>query len=151
MLRADVEEQFFATALVSLVDPIRRTMLCASAGHPGPLVWTGDGQVHDAFLDRGLPLGLRELAPASETSQALNTHVGCFATFFTDGLLEWNRDIAASWNALDRSIRMQHIRDAEHPAKKIRDAVIDGDSHDDDIAIFTVRWDVEARSAALRA
>lgn len=151
MLRADVEEEFFSTALVSLVDPIRQTMLCASAGHPGPLIWTGDGQIQDLFLERGLPLGLRELAPVSKTSQALNVHVGCFAVFFTDGLLEWNRDVAASWNALDRAIRMQRIREAEHPAKEIRNAVIDGDSHDDDVAIFTVRWDVEGRfpSAAL--
>jgi GAF domain-containing protein len=145
MLRADAEDNFFATAMVSLVDPIRQTILCASAGHPGPLVWLGGGTVTDPFIERGLPLGLRELAPASRIAQALNVHVGSFAVFFTDGLLEWSRDIASSWDALIAAVRSQRIREAENPAKEIRDAVIQSERHRDDVAILTVRWDVETR------
>lgn len=147
LLRADTQGDFFTTALVSLVDPARQTLLCASAGHPGPLVWTGTGNVADPFIERGLPLGLRELGPVSATAQHLDVRVGSFAVFFTDGLLEWNRDIASSWAALQDALTSQRVREAERPAKELRNAVIDGSRHQDDIAILTVRWDKETRFA----
>lgn len=141
MLRVDTQGDFFTTALVSLVDPVRQTLLCASAGHPGPLIWTGTGEVVDPFRDRGLPLGMRELGPPAPTAQVLNVRVGSFAAFFTDGLLEFNRDIASSWTALQDALQSQKVREAEHPARAIRDAVIGAARHTDDVAILTVRWD----------
>jgi GAF domain-containing protein len=141
MLRIDTQKEFFTTALVSLVDPIRQTLLCASAGHPGPLIWIGTGEVVDPFTERGLPLGMRELGPVSPTAQVLNVRVGSFAAFFTDGLLEFNRDIASSWAALTDALTSQKVREAEHPAKAIRDTVIADARHTDDVAILTVRWD----------
>ncbi len=146
MLRSEGEDEFFTTALVALVDPIRQMLCCASAGHPGPLIWTGSGEVLDPFQERGLPLGLRTIAPAAQTAQTLTVHAGSFAAFFTDGLLEWNRDVASSWSALQRAIEKQTIREAVHPARELRDAVIDGAKHQDDVAIVTVRWDVETRA-----
>ena len=147
MLRSEGEEEFFTTALVALVDPIRQTLCCASAGHPGPLVWMGTGEVTDPFRERGLPLGLRHIQPAAQTAQTLNVRAGAFAAFFTDGLLEWNRDIAVTWNALERAIERQDIREAPHPAERLREAVINGAQHQDDVAILTVRWDVETRAS----
>lgn len=146
MLRSEGEEEFFTTALVALVDPIRQTLCCASAGHPGPLVWTGTGKVLDPFRERGLPLGLREIEPAAQTAQTLNVHAGAFAAFFTDGLLEWNRDIAQSWSALERAIARQDVRESPHPAKQLRDTVIAESQHQDDVAILAVRWDIETRA-----
>lgn len=150
MLRSEGEEEFFTTALVALVDPIRQTLCCASAGHPGPLVWTGSGEVLDPFRERGLPLGLRQIAPAAQTAQTLNVRAGAFAAFFTDGLLEWNRDIATSWSAIENAIVRQDVRESPRPAKELRDAVIDGAQHRDDVAILTVRWDVETRLRGTR-
>ena len=146
MLRSEGEEEFFTTALVALVDPVRQTLCCASAGHPGPLLWTGTGEVLDPFKQRGLPLGLRHIEPAVQTAQTLNVRAGAFAAFFTDGLLEWNRDIAMTWDAVQRAIERQEIREASHPAQRLREAVIDGAQHQDDVAILTVRWDVETRT-----
>ena len=151
LLRADTQDDFFTTALVSLVDPARQTLLCASAGHPGPLVWTGTGEIVDPFVERGLPLGLRELGPVSPTAQHMDVRVGAFAAFFTDGLLEWNRDIASSWTALQQALLSQRVREAERPAKELRNAVIDGARHQDDIAILTVRWDKETRAVLTAA
>lgn len=145
MLRSEGREEFFTTALVALIDPLRQTLCCASAGHPGPLLWTGTGETIDPFRERGLPLGLREISLAVQTSQTLKVHAGAFAAFFTDGLLEWNRDIASSWCMLQRSIERQEVREAAHPAKILRDAVIGDAQHQDDVAIVTVRWDVERR------
>ncbi len=146
MLRSEVRGDFFTTALVALVDPIRQTLSCASAGHPGPLVWAGTGEAIDPFRERGVPLGLRDISPPAQTSQTLNVRAGAFAAFFTDGLLEWNRDIASSWSALHHGVEKQAIREAEHPAQRLRDAVIGDAPHEDDVAILSVRWEAEKRA-----
>lgn len=149
MLRSEGKGEFFTTALVALIDPMRQTLSLASAGHPGPLVWLGT-EVLDPFRERGLPLGLRDLEPAAQTAQTLHVHAGAFAAFFTDGLLEWNRDVASNWHALERAIEKQEIREAGHPAQRLRDAIIAG-PHSDDLAILTIRWDVETRSEQTRS
>ncbi len=143
MLRADSEADFFTTALVALVDPVRQTLVCASAGHPGPLLWMGRDRIIDPFMERGLPLGLRDLASPSPTAQTLDLRLGAFAVFFTDGLLEWNRDIESAWTALQNALLRQSVREAVHPAQAIREAVIGDQSHRDDVAILTVRLDKE--------
>lgn len=148
MLRSEGSGEFFTTALVALIDPVRQTLGLASAGHPGPLVWLGTGEALDPFRERGLPLGLRDIEPAPQTTQTLNVHAGAFAAFFTDGLLEWNRDIATSWNALQRAVARQDVRESAHPAKALRDAVIDESQHRDDVAILTVRWDMNTARAS---
>lgn len=141
MLRAETEDDFFTTALVALVDPARQTLTCASAGHPGPLVWNGKDGTTDPFADRGLPLGLRQLCGVTSVTQTIDVHAGSFAVFFTDGLLEWNRDIASSWQALQEAIELPRIREARRPAQALHDAVIGNAPHQDDVAILTVRWD----------
>lgn len=141
MLQADSNDDFFTTALVALVDPGRQILTCSSAGHPGPLVWNGAGDAIDPFIERGLPLGMRHFRPAPQVSQTLHVRPGSFAVFFTDGLLEWNRDIGSCWEALQDAVRLRHVREARHPARELRNAVIEGDHHQDDVAILTVRWD----------
>ncbi len=140
MLRTEFREEF-TTALIALIDPIHQTLSCASAGHPGPLVWDGTGEVIDPFAERGLPLGLRKLGEVAKTSQLLCVKPGSFAAFFTDGLLEWNRNIAQAWSRLQHAIARQDVREALHPANAIRTHVIDANRHEDDVAILTVRWD----------
>lgn len=145
MLQLESREGF-TTAVVALVDPVRSTLSCASAGHPGPLLWDGSGQISDPFEDRGLPLGCRNLGPVRTTSQTLDVRPGSFAAFFTDGLLEWNRDIPGAWDALHAALLRREVREAEHPAQQIRSAVITGSGHPDDIAVLTIRWDAIAGS-----
>jgi serine phosphatase RsbU (regulator of sigma subunit) len=140
MLCMEFREEF-TTALVGLIDPVRQTLSCASAGHPGPLVWDAAGDVYDPFAERGLPLGLRSFGAIAKTSQVISLQAGTFAVFFTDGLLEWNRDIAQAWLQLNAAIARPDVREALHPASAIRDRVIDGRRHGDDVAILTVRWD----------
>lgn len=138
MLCVEHREEF-ATALVALIDPVRQTLSCASAGHPGPLMWDEAGDVMDPFVERGLPLGLRRLGPVQKTSEIMRLATGTFAVFFTDGLIEWNRNIADAWSSLQDAISRPAIRDALHPATAIRHAVITGERHRDDIAILTVQ------------
>lgn len=140
MLRVESREEF-TTACVALIDPSHFTLSCASAGHPGPLIWDGSGRVLDPFLQRGLPLGLRDLAPSDIVSQTLQLRPGSFATFFTDGLLEWNRDTDESSSRLIAAIARRQVRQALHPANAIRENVLGASPHDDDVAILTVRWE----------
>lgn len=140
VMRLDSRDEF-STALVAIVDPVHQTMSCASAGHPGPLIWDIDGTVSDPFYERGLPLGVRTMDSGIKTSQAISLKTGCFAAFFTDGLLEWNRDVLGAWTALCEALRQREVREARHPAKALRDAVIAKEQHRDDIAILTVRMD----------
>lgn len=138
LLRAEVREEF-VTALVALVDPVHQTLSCASAGHPGPLLWQGGDEIVDPIKERGVPLGLRELGPISST-QIVSLRQGSFLTFFTDGLLEWNHNIDEAWSQLEQALRRPEVRESEHPARSIRDAVIRGPRHEDDVAILTMRW-----------
>ncbi len=146
MLQTESREEF-TTALVALIDCGHETLACASAGHPGPLVWDRAGEVIDPFSERGLPLGLRNFGPVAKTAQVMTLKTGSFIAFFTDGLLEWNRDIPEAWSRLHDAIGRREVREALHPAHAIRERVIDSARHEDDVAVLTVRWD-RARSGA---
>lgn len=134
-------EDAFTTALVAIIDPIHQTMSCASAGHPGPMIFESDGSISDRFVERTLPLGLRHLGNGGKTAQTITLRPGTFAVFFTDGLLEWDRDVAAAWDRMLHAVARQEIREAAHPAALLREAVLDGERHQDDIAILTMRID----------
>ncbi len=138
LMRLESDEAF-TTALVAIIDPVHHTMSCASAGHPGPIVFENDGTVTDRFIERTLPLGLRQLDPTLKAAQTITLHPGTFAAFFTDGLLEWKRDIASAWQAMVDAVARQDVRNSEHPAFMIRETVIGDAPHQDDIAILTVR------------
>lgn len=149
VMRVDSQDEF-STALVAVIDPIHQTMTCASAGHPGPLIWDGENRVIDPFTERTLPLGLRSLGDDVRTSQVVTLRPGCFAAFFTDGLLEWNHDIASAWDKLQSCLGNRSVREAERPAQSIRDTVISGARHEDDVAILTVRVDELVRMERAR-
>lgn len=141
LMRLDSDDDF-STALVAIIDPVHRTMSCASAGHPGPLMWTHDGSIADPISERSLPLGLHDLESEQiRRSQTVTMKAGMFTVFFTDGLLEWNRDVPAAWERLTEAMRRHDVRFARRPAAVIRDLVIDGGSHADDVAILTLRVD----------
>jgi hypothetical protein len=147
LVAEDAPDGMFATAHLAIVDPAHATLTCAAAGHPGPLVWNADsGIVSDPFTERGLPLGFRHLHPSVQTSMTLSLH-RAFVVFFTDGLLEWNRDYIAGEAALYDAMRQARVRDAERPARAVRDAVVQGE-HQDDLAILAL-WLECARTGAL--
>ena len=139
LMRLDSEDDF-STALVAIVDPVHKTMSCASAGHPGPLLWMPGGKVEDPVSERSLPLGLHELESEQiRRSQTVLMKAGMFTVFFTDGLLEWNRDVPAAWERLIEAMQRHDIRFARRPAAVIRETVIGSGSHPDDVAILTLR------------
>jgi GAF domain-containing protein/anti-sigma regulatory factor (Ser/Thr protein kinase) len=75
----------FATACVAVLDPARRSMTLASAGHP-PAVVIGEGDPRLLEAARSLPLAV------SPTTAYVEAHVelpdGGAVAFYTDGLVE---------------------------------------------------------------
>lgn len=141
LIREEFPEERYATALLSIYDPPTRTLTGAVAGHPGPLVWLpSKNEVIDPFGSRGLPLGLRHVANLSQKIGSIVLEPGSFVTYFTDGLVEWNRDYPAGEAALRNAMQQSEIRNAPHPSKAIRTAVVRG-KHEDDIALLILRVD----------
>lgn len=139
LMTEEFPEERYATALLSVFDPQARTLTCAAAGHPGPLVWVpSKNDVIDPFQSRGLPLGMRRLAQFEQEASTITLEPGSLAVYFTDGLLEWEHDYERAEAALYEAIRQEEIRNAVHPAKALRRAVVRG-NHRDDIAVLTLR------------
>lgn len=86
----------FCTALLGIIDVDAKTLRLANAGHPGPKIWDPRSKtVTDPFTDRDLPLGLRDLHATRTEPKTVRMEKGSLAVFYTDGLVEWNRDIDA--------------------------------------------------------
>ncbi|MFB7501473.1 SpoIIE family protein phosphatase [Streptomyces sp. NPDC056161] len=84
-LVSDLGEDFYATCLYAIFDPVTRTCSFSLAGHPPPLVVRPDGEVHTAQTVPDPPLGaaappfaLHELCLPEESLLVL----------YTDGLVE---------------------------------------------------------------
>ncbi len=129
----------YATAHLSTYDPATRTLSGAAAGHPGPLIWIPSrNEVVDPFAQRGLPLGTRGLDPANRETCCIQLERGAIAVYFTDGLVEWNRNYVEGESALRDALMRAEIRNAAQPALALRRAVVRG-KHQDDVALLTLR------------
>lgn len=140
-----ISEEFpdgrYATAQLCIYEPETRKLIGAAAGHPGPLIWIPErGEVIDPFTSRGLPLGMRSLESGDQSSCSIVLETDAMAVFFTDGLVEWNRDYVKGERALLSAMAGAEIRRSPHPAKALRRAVVQG-KHHDDIAVLTLRVD----------
>jgi len=139
LFRNDGAQGTFATANVSVIDPQRRTLSCAAAGHPGPLCWSQRlSAVVDPFRKRGLPLGFRDMSASADTSQTVDLDDLSFVVFFTDGLVEADRDYLRGEARLIEAVTRESVRTSAHPARAIREAVAP-ERHPDDLAILTIR------------
>jgi serine phosphatase RsbU (regulator of sigma subunit) len=79
----------FITMLYVLVDPERRTVACASAGHPAARVVSQDGAVTPLGAG-GLALGIEEGQKYEAADAPLEP--GVSVVLFTDGVIECRRD-----------------------------------------------------------
>ncbi|TAM86356.1 GAF domain-containing protein [bacterium] len=142
-----VTEEFpdgrYATAMLSILDPQRLTLLSAAAGHPGPLVWDPQEKaVSNPFQEHGLPLGLRRLGESPYVMREITLKRGSAVVFFTDGLVEWQRDYLRGERSLAEALARRELREAANPAIAIRYEIVRG-AHQDDIAVLTLRVDGE--------
>src|SRR5580698_6787280 len=74
----------FVTMVYGVLDPAKRTLTFANAGHPRPLLLAGESA---QFLDveRGIPLGL---GPGDFSEAEVELPVGCRLVFYSDGITE---------------------------------------------------------------
>ena len=138
------------TAFVGIISPDRTSIRFANAGHPSPLIRRGDELIE--LRAHGMPLGLRKLIPQEPTSERSALEPADLIVLYTDGLTEWNHDIAAGERALHAIASSGAVCHVGRPARLIHDVCITGESRDD-VAIMTVAvgavdaWSFEAESA----
>ncbi|MBB6077016.1 ATP-binding SpoIIE family protein phosphatase [Streptomyces paradoxus] len=84
-LVSELGEDFYATCLYAVFDPVARTCSYALAGHPRPVVVHSDGTVHSPVLAADPPLGAAQ--PPFETHQ-LQLPDESLLVLCTDGLIE---------------------------------------------------------------
>jgi GAF domain-containing protein len=84
-LVSDLGEDFYATCLYAVFDPVTRLCTFSLAGHPPPVIVHPDGTVHSPDLAADPPLGAAE--PPFATRE-LRVPQQSLLVFFTDGLVE---------------------------------------------------------------
>lgn len=84
VLLSDSPSDLFVTMIYAVLDPARRTLTFASAGHPWPLLCHGK-EVRPLHTDAGLPLGL---LPSEFTEHTVKLCCDFRLLFYTDGISE---------------------------------------------------------------
>ncbi|GAC1501725.1 MAG: hypothetical protein NVS1B14_06250 [Vulcanimicrobiaceae bacterium] len=137
------------TAFVAIIDPERKTLRYANAGHPYPIA-RRSGKLEELKAD-GLPLGLRP-SGTSAPAENLSLEGVELLTFFTDGLVESTHDVAQGERRLRDVLSTDAILHTANPAHVIQSACL-FDGSPDDVAILTVtfqarkRWNFESQNA----
>lgn len=80
----DLPPSKFVTMIYAVLDPTRRTVTFANAGHHPPVLADANG-VHTLKMQPELPLGLRA---GSYTERKIELSVGCRLFLYSDGVIE---------------------------------------------------------------
>ncbi|HTJ24958.1 MAG TPA: SpoIIE family protein phosphatase [Candidatus Limnocylindria bacterium] len=126
----------FVTAIFGVFDPVSGRFSYATAGHPPPILeQTG---ILERLPSTGLPIGLRD---GEGVDFGRQLHAPCTLVLYTDGLLEFGRDIEEGERRIDAAMRELAHEQTEHLAAALMKAVLADDEATDDIAILTVSID----------
>jgi anti-sigma regulatory factor (Ser/Thr protein kinase) len=126
------------TAIFGVYDPQVSTLAYAVAGHPPPLLALPDGLVR-RLPGGGLPLGCAAALGAIDWTFTLAA--GAHAVFYTDGLIENERDPVAGEQRLLEVVRdllcgARNGLPESDPAMALQDRVFRGASNRDDSAVL---------------
>jgi PAS domain S-box-containing protein len=124
----------FVTAICGVLDPVTGRFAYATAGHPPPIIDEG-GELR-RLPAMGLPIGLRD---DEGVDFAVRLKAPCTLIAFTDGLMEFGRDLGEGERRIDAAIRALAGAEIEHLAGSLMKEVLGEDEPTDDIAILTVR------------
>jgi len=124
-----------STCLYAVYDPVRRSCLMASAGHPPPLVIGPDGAARFMDLDPGPPLGVGGMP--FEIAE-VDVPPGSVIAFYTDGLM--GRDVSGGPERF-RSELERALSTSAHLQEISRDVVAAmlPSTPEDDAALLLVR------------
>ena len=126
----------FVTAIFGVLDPVTGRFAYATAGHPPPLI--DQENMLRRLPSAGLPIGLRD---DQGVDFAVRLKAPCTLVMFTDGLLEFGRDIAEGERRIEVAIRTLAREEIDHLATALMKNVLGEDEPTDDIAILTVTVD----------
>ena len=130
----------YATAVVALVDRDCTGLTYASAGHPAPLIATTSTVPARALQHGGLPLGVAD--DVESISRYVVVPPGAVVAFYTDGLIEFARNIEAAEMALQYAVA-QAVGETDltsGPAEIIKAKVLRGQRAPDDIALLIAHF-----------
>jgi PAS domain S-box-containing protein len=122
----------FVTGIFGVLDTQTGRFAYATAGHPPPLLFDGTRVIR--LASSGLPIGLRE---DDGVDFSLTLHAPCTLTLFTDGLIEFARDLDEGERRIEAAIRELDGTETDHLAAAIMKRVLGSDEATDDIAILT--------------
>lgn len=149
------ERTGMVTAVAATLNPTTNAMRFASAGHPPVVVVSADGDLH-MLKTSGIPLGL--FSEAAYTEQETQLKLGDLVILYTDGLIEYHRDVALGERLLAEAATAEASGDSPNPAVSIQNRIVPGHPKDD-VAILTLsispaaidRLDVEAAAVPASA
>lgn len=129
------DDATIVTAVFGVIDPRTRSFWYATAGHPPP--YLADEHGVRQLETGGLPLGLR--IEGEGQNHRLTLDPGALLVLYTDGLIEFNRDLFAGEALVRSAIAEEQLRPTSDPAQAVKEAVLRRASQTDDVAILTVR------------
>jgi len=125
------------TAIVAFLNHRTHTLTFANAGHPPPLMMTGDRAAYLSQRPADLPLGIYRHHRAADYVVALP--LDAIVLFYTDGVTEHDRDPVRGEIELAEAARLTYDRPAGDVAEAVANHVLNGTRGDDDAAILALR------------
>ncbi len=132
-----LQDTKFATAICGYIDPSTLRVAYATAGHP-PAIMVGLDGVAEHLQYDGLPLGVAH--DSRYRSFEVQVEHGAILVLYTDGLLEYDRDLLAGERRILEAVSAIALRRLDNPAAAIRDAIFTGYEPTDDVAIMTIAF-----------
>jgi PAS domain S-box-containing protein len=122
----------FVTAIFGVLDTRTGVFEYATAGHPSPVMF--DGTTTTRLAASGLPIGLRD---GDGVDFSITLPPACTIVLYTDGLIEFARDLDEGERRLDDAIAALAATAGDDIAGSIMQRVLGSDEANDDIAILT--------------
>jgi serine phosphatase RsbU (regulator of sigma subunit) len=125
------------TAVSGIIDTRTREFAYAAAGHPPPVLFEPKGGAR--LLKFGsLPLGVS--SDLQYATHRVQTVPGAMVVLYTDGAIEYSRDLAQGEAALLRAVEAVGGTGAADAATAIRKAIFRRERVSDDVAILTLKF-----------
>jgi CHASE3 domain sensor protein len=131
-----LQGQSMVTAICCFIDPETFAIDYARAGHPPPIVVEA-GAEPEFVGGQGVPLGI--VPDAQYQSFSLSPKPGALLVLYTDGLVEYDRDLVGGERRLLRAAGRVAAADPADPAAALRDTIFSKTGPVDDVAILTLR------------